>query len=352
MVSINRERFRELGALEKGGQFSEALVALQLGMRDAYYQDLAGLFEHGVTRIVERASNLSLSMDRCVEPIYENANNPMTYHNDSRPVDEKPLITLTTISTRIDRVAQTIATIMNQTLKPHSVNLYISDDPYLIDEGIPSDSDGLRKIADLGANIYNVKNIGPYRKQYPILYQLHRASADPMTPFITIDDDVLYPSSIVQTLMEALSSSNAVVSHRGRQITFRDNWFDGYGNFLPPTRRTSLLNIGTGRNGIAYRVKHFPMNYSAYCGPLVAPTADDLWCKFATAGYCIPTTILQPTAIFDTSLDFPEIAPHDKTGLFHNFNAKGKNDTALTALEMYFSHEKKGLMSLFGKENV
>lgn len=345
-MRIETSYFRDFARFERQGDLPQAFYVLRSALSDRRLADLSSVYRSNLERLVARASFIAQGHDKSVQPLFEHSANPLTYAQDPRPLDMKPIVTLTTISGRLERVAKTIETILKQTLLPHSVNLYISEEPYLIDQGISSADDNLRRIHDLGANIYYVKNTGPYRKQCPLIYQLHASGADPMTPFITIDDDVIYPENIVEMLMAEASRTNAVVSHRGRQITFGNGWYSAYDEFVAPKEKCSLLNIGTGRNGIAYRLKYFPINYADFVGPVIAPTADDLWCKFVTAAYCVPTLILQPEAIFDTRLDFAEVSPGDKEGLFHTFNAKGKNDLALTALEMYFSLSGRSVLKI------
>ncbi len=346
--SANRSYLKQFVAHERDHRYGEALGVLSVASQDKHYVGLRGVIEANVDRLAFRAQQQARVRDMTSTPIFEHKENPRTYPDSSSSKENRPLVALTAISTRIDRLHETISTILDQTVEPHSVNLYVSPDPYLIDEGLSRDDPRLKKIFELGANVYFSGNIGPYRKQFPIIKQLHDAGASGDTCFVTIDDDVIYPDTILEQLMAVASKTNAVVSHRGRKITFKENWFDKYKQFVTPGKEPDILNIGTGRNGIAYRLKHFPTSYEDFVGPCLAPTADDLWCKYITAKYCIPTIILEPTAMYDTEVDFKETAPTDKRGLFHNFNAKGRNDIALAALELYFGRQSAGILDLVG----
>lgn len=339
---------KEFGEYEAAGSYDHALSVLAVAMRNDQYRPLRSVLSSNLDRIARRAQGIAKARDLQIEPVHVHEANPNTYKDSSAEKDDRPLVALTAISSRLDRLNETISTILNQTLEPHSVNLYLSKEPYLIDEGVQEQDPRLRELHELGANIYFVKNIGPYRKQYPILKQLHDSNSSPNTCFVTIDDDVIYPENVLESLMRAASTNDAVVSHRGRKITFSKNWFAPYKSFVKPSQTAEILHIGTGRNGIAYRLKHFPRFYDDYIGPCIAPTADDLWCKYVTAAYCVPTVILEPTAMFDTDVDFKETLPEDKHGLFHNFNAKGRNDVALNALELYFGRKKAGLLDIAG----
>jgi len=345
---VDNSKLKKALLWEKEGMLGEALSSLRDVALDKSYAKLLPIIDLNVERIVQKVKMDKTFSHLKVEAVYENSQNPSTYSNGHYAVKGVPLISLTAISTRLDRVYKTIETLTKQTLNPHSINLYVSTDPYLIDEGVDSKNPALKKIADLGANIYIVDNIGPYRKQYPIIKQLKDANANPSTPFVTVDDDVLYPPTIIERLVKELDSTDSVVAHRGRAITFDNNQLQPYKNFSIPKREKNIFNMGTGRNGIIYRLGFFPTNYEDYMGHVLAPTADDLWCKYVTTAYCVETAILEPRAATDPSLDFKETMPSDKRGLFHNYNAKGRNDIAMTALETFFSKSSRGIEVLSG----
>ncbi|MDH3378895.1 MAG: glycosyltransferase family 2 protein [Gammaproteobacteria bacterium] len=343
--------FKTAGKFERAGQLDKALYTLLRANSDDSQKAMRHIHEINFQRLIAKAGQLAKSLISALHPIplFEQIQNP---NNCMGGIVEAidcppPIISLTSISGRIGRVEQTINSILEQTFKPHSINLYVSDKPYLIDQGIPANSDSLKRLAALGVNIYHVKNIGPYRKHIPLIVQLRSNSASPRTPIITMDDDVIYPLDIVERLMSALEKENAVVAHRGREIAFDGEMLADYRSFASPSLVYSYLNMGTGRNGIAYRLGYFPSNPEDFVGPILAPTADDVWCKWVTSIYCIPTLILEPSAAYDPSLDFNATEPTDKNGLFDKYNAKGTNDEALANLEKYFSSRGVGVVSLF-----
>lgn len=345
---------KEAGIYERAGRFSDALLLLANTMSSAKKVGLENIYEMNINRLLIKVKNRAREFYSTMQiaAIFEHENNPKSYarQNGNDNQNLKPLISMTTISGRIGRVEKTVSSLLNQSYEPHSINLYISSEPYLIDEGIDPNHSVLKDIGAMGVNIYQVSNIGPYRKQVPLICQLYSGSASPRTPFITIDDDVIYPSDIVERLMMEIDSSEAVVAHRGREIGFQSGGLSSYKSFQPPRACSSLLNIGTGKNGIAYRLGYFPDCPDNFVGHILAPTADDIWCKWATSYYCIPTVILEPAAAYDPTLDFAESEPSDKNGLFHKYNAKGTNDDAMKNLETYFVNKGAGLAALFGSD--
>lgn len=282
-------------------------------------------------------------------PVLVHPASPDNYTQTADPSPElAPVVSLTCIRGRIDRLAATIETINRQELRPQSINLYISSEPYLLDKGISVDYDKLKVIHRMGVNVYVTPNIGPYRKQYFIISQLQRVRANPSTIVVTLDDDVLYPPDTLGKLVSVCRKEEAVTAQRGREMLVGGEGIARYKSFREAQSRKSHMNIANGRNGIAYQLRFFPKDHNLYIGPFLAPTADDLWCKWVTAYYCIPTIILEPKAAYDVRFDFAETSAFDKESLFHSYNARGNNDVAIGALEVYFQSRLIGLYTLHG----
>jgi len=352
MTKVNSHILKESGMHERAGRLADALLLLNKARSVDENSGLDKIYEMNKNRVLMKAQRQAREFYAALQPkpIFESKNNPRRYADQNIDQNQSlpPLISFTTISSRIDRIEKTVSSLAKQTRKAHSINLYISSEPYLIDEGIQPDNPILKSIAAMGVNVYQVPNIGPYRKQFPLIVQLNSVGASSRTPFITIDDDVIYPADIIERLMTALESSEAVIAHRGREIRFESGKLCAYKSFPPPSERSSLSNMGTGKNGIAYRLGYFPTNPIDYVGHIIAPTADDIWCKWATSAYCIPTIILEPAAAYDPALDFAESEPSDTNGLFHKYNAKGTNDDAIKNLESFYVSRGIGLSAMFG----
>ncbi|MDO6709125.1 glycosyltransferase family A protein [Aliiglaciecola sp. 2_MG-2023] len=343
LFSVANDLFRK-------GKLNEAMQEyVQAKERYKESKELTDSLLFAIKQVAINASKQAFSLDFSSKKIFEHKNNPNNYViSDGIP---NPVVSFTAISTRIERVAKTVESIAKQTLPAHSINLYVSPDPYLVDEGIPANHPELEKIAALGVNIYHTQNIGPYRKQYPVIHQLRNAGASELTPVVTIDDDVIYPETILEDLVTEMLTTDAVVAHRGRKIVLGANKIDNYSSFPIPDKTPNLLNMGTGKNGMVYKLKDFPEDKSLFVGPILAPTADDIWCKWATTLLKVPTLILEPNAAYDPSLDFAETAPTDKRGLFHTYNARGTNDIAIKNIESFFCSLGEGLFSICKSNN-
>ena len=323
-------------------KFSDSLFNLYEASKLNIDSSLEEIYFINSKRICQKIRNEAINLLSSLEikKIFESNSNPYNYANNFMNNELKlpPLISLTTISSRFnENILKTINSIIEQDCKIHSINLYISEDKFLLDKGISKNESLLKKIADKGINIYSTNNIGPYRKQIPILLQLSDSNAPPNTPIITIDDDIVYPKWIVRSLVENLECCEAVIAHRGREIVKNGNFLSPYNNFLIPKESKSILNLANGKNGIAYKFKFFPKNKEDLLfGPVIAPTADDIWCKWITAQKGIPTIILEPRAAFSTKYDFEESTSSNDESLFHSYNKSGTNDVAISKMESFF----------------
>jgi hypothetical protein len=243
-------------------------------------------------------------------------------------------ICLTSIASRLQGLPVVVRSLLAQTYDRTRIRVYLSHDAYLIDAGVKRLPPELEELVhDTGPDKLKIsftENTGPYRKLLPEL----RANADPERLIVTVDDDVIYPADVVETLVAAEWVFGCPVAFRGRRMTLGGGHIEPYRRWAKERLSgVSPLNVPTGKDGVIYRPRYlanFVLDQRAALE--VAPTADDLWFKWATvlAGY--------PSAILNDSLkdSFAEIgADVDSAGssLYSTFNEKGKNDRAVEALE-------------------
>ncbi len=119
--------------------------------------------------------------------------------------DSNVVVSLTTFHKRINTVYLTIESIFDQSLKPSKVILVLSKEE--IDENTLPKS--LLKLQKRGLDIKFVDyNLRSYKK---LIYTYNNENS-----IITIDDDVFYPSWLIERLVkESLRHSNTVICTRG-----------------------------------------------------------------------------------------------------------------------------------------
>ena len=137
-------------------------------------------------------------------------------------VNQKVYVVLTTISNRLQHVVLTIRSILNGMIIPTHIYLFLSEEAFLFDRGIPKDSIPLelRYLAastDIFSIIYT-DNIGPHRKLLPILKRFW----DEDVVIVTVDDDkVLAKDALFKLISYYIDTKKiAVVGLRTRRIGF------------------------------------------------------------------------------------------------------------------------------------
>jgi hypothetical protein len=256
-----------------------------------------------------------------------------------------PDICLTTISTRLHTLEQVVRSLQRQTMPPRRIHIYLSQAPYLLDEGVDPQDERLKALQDdPTVQLHWVENLGPYRKF--ALYLQSPANDSDDDRFITVDDDTLYPPRFIEYLSSKHHRHQCVVAHRGRRMRLRPSrGFADYTNWHDGLHEPRLGNLPTGQSGVIYRRAYFPADLQLEAALRLAPTHDDLWLRWLTAMQGVPALITQPNAAAKTAaLAFPmaEISSnYAKSSLWFAFNApdaanRVTNDQAVRAIHNHF----------------
>jgi hypothetical protein len=249
--------------------------------------------------------------------------------------DEKINICLTTISSRLQHLSGTLASLLAQKYKNTVIHVYVSKEAYLLDDGIHQLPDSILEMQDQAngrLKISYCKNIGPYRKLLPFLYENWGQSC----LVATADDDTIYPVDWLERMVAAYELYNCVIAHRGHRIVLRDEGFAPYRSWMRSRLEFNPSNmiLPTGKDGVLYDTAFFPENVLNVADAMrYAPTADDLWFRWNLAMNGIPVYLLN-----DNYADsFPE--SNYGSSLYLNFNRGGNNDRAITGLDAYFKSQ-------------
>ncbi len=111
---------------------------------------------------------------------------------DERYTDHEIIVSLTTYGKRLNDVAFTIESLMQQSMKANRIILWL--DESFKDTRLPQ---SLRNQQKRGLEIQYCKDIRSYKKLIPCLQQF------PNDAVITVDDDLLYDYDIIERLISA-----------------------------------------------------------------------------------------------------------------------------------------------------
>ena len=194
-----------------------------------------------------------------------------------RPSNRNPqiILSLTSIPARFHKLHLVIESILCQSLQPDRIILWLSkkhqNKNFSDIKALPQK---IQKLQKRGLEIYFTKDIGPYRKLIPTLKKF------PNDIIITIDDDVFYEKSVVDSLYKAYlqNGNNFVYCRRSRII--EKNKVSGYIadrlNFSSKNNHYKLLTTGCG--GVLYPPSIFSQEvFNKEVFLKLAPFEDDSW---------------------------------------------------------------------------
>jgi glycosyltransferase involved in cell wall biosynthesis len=241
------------------------------------------------------------------------------------PVDKqarKFVVSLTSFPARIKTIDLVLQSLFEQTCPPPEIHLWLGADEIRSRAFLPSQ---LLKYEKFGLRVHFVpKTFHQYDKF------MHNSNLNKETAFVIVDDDVIYPPTSMESLLNAHRAyPNAVIANRCHRIGITaEGDIEPY-NLWPREIQVlvpDLCAIPTGAGGVLY-----PPNFLN--NPLVtdvqsilahAPYADDIWLKVCALARGIPT---MTTTLSHGSSWYVRYTPTMKAGALHATNVDhGLND--------------------------
>lgn len=183
------------------------------------------------------------------------------------------IVSLTTYPGRIDQVWKTIASLMNQTMKPKRVILWLASEQFP-DRKLP---ESVQKMVNRGLEICYCEDLRSHKKYFEVMKQY------PGEIIVTADDDILYPENHLEKLWKShLEFPAEIICQWSHKITLDENGdFQPYNDWPDNGKETpSLATLAVGCGGILYPPEVLSeqafdeKNLRKY-----ALAADDLWLK-------------------------------------------------------------------------
>jgi hypothetical protein len=187
--------------------------------------------------------------------------------------DHEVIVSLTSFGKRLYEVYLAIETIMQQTIKPNKIVLWLADE--LRETDIPVT---LQRQQKRGLEIRYCNDIKAYKKLIPALKEY------PESIIITVDDDLLYSFDLIENLINAYkknpSSIYCLRMHRMKLLPNGD--LAKYANWTLRYEKSDIspLNFPTNGGGTLFPPNCFTseiFNEEIFMG--ICPFADDVWYK-------------------------------------------------------------------------
>ena len=187
----------------------------------------------------------------------------------------KLIVSLTSYPTRINGVYKTIESIINQTLKPDIIVLWLCKDEFKNNE-IPNDLLGL--IDNTFKIEWIIESLKSYTKLVPSLEKF------PNDIIVTVDDDVCYDKNWLKILFENyVKNPGYIHAHRCHKILFdNDGNLKSYNKWAYDIKydktKPSYLNFITGVGGCLYPPNSLHSDIlNCKLFRKLCPTGDDIW---------------------------------------------------------------------------
>lgn len=189
---------------------------------------------------------------------------------------QQVIVSLTSFPAAIPYAAQAIQSILNGSVLPDKVVLYLTFSQFN-EKAIPQE---LLKMAEENPRFEirdYPRDIRSYRKLIPALIDF------PDAVIVTIDDDVAYHKNMLRDLLNLHEEfPNAVLAHRAKRMKpgkpyrkwSKYRWY----HFLTKRIHAGYKNIQTGVGGVLYpphSLKADMMDVELFTQ--IAPTTDDIW---------------------------------------------------------------------------
>lgn len=244
--------------------------------------------------------------------------------------NKQVIVSLTTHSKRIYEVFLAVESIMQQTVKPNRIVLWL--DEARQNELLPIT---LQKQIERGLEVRYCKDVGPHTKLVPSLKLF------PDDILVTIDDDTIYEFDMLENLLNSYRQFPQYIhANRAHIIKFTDKGcIDNYNTWEQCTTKigTSPLLFPTGVGGVLYPPHSLceeVLNEEAFLR--LCPTADDIWFK--------AMSLLNNKQCYKTPSHNPcyfSIPTMQDIGLYKNNVFGGENDIQIKKVfEAYRLYDK------------
>ena len=256
--------------------------------------------------------------------------------NTTEHRDRRIIVSLTSYPARINIVPYVIASILNQTMKPDKIILWLGIEQFP-NEKLP---DIFEEVRACGVEVRFCEDIGPHKKY---LYAMKEYPEDIL---ITFDDDIFYEKHIIRTLYESyLKHPDCVSAMRVHKITFSSDgsikpytqWQSEYKNSKGHESYTYIATNGAGSIFPPHRVHDEIFNIEAM--KKLCPKADDIWLKVMEV--MNDTKVVH--ACDESSIPGKQIYGSQEFALWRSNVSGGENDMQIKAvLDAYNTWPQNG----------
>lgn len=230
-------------------------------------------------------------------------------------LDKELVVSLTSYPSRFNILPITIQSLLNQTVKPDRIILWLYERDYFFL------AESIRNLERFGVQILLIKeDWKSYKKIIPTIENF------PNSYIITCDDDILYKPTLIEELVDFYQRVGGIVAQRAHIVQFeRNGELSPYSKWLEYTpannfyEATSPLVFPTSGGGVLYPPDCFNENVVDVAKAMeLCPTADDVWLYFMASYNNSTCSLIGGRSLIDLNQD-----PDDS---LWTINSQGEND--------------------------
>ena len=239
------------------------------------------------------------------------------------------IVSLTSYEDRFDDLVISLYSLLNQTIKPDRIILWLSDEL----DGVNDLPYEITRFIKNGLEIRFVKDIKSYTKAYYAFKEFSNAI------IITADDDIYYPSNWLEKLYHSyIAHPMDIQVHRAHRIIYNKNEILDYEKWEKHANEETARfdNFLTGVGGVLYPPKCFSTEVLRSDIFLKeAPYADDIWFWTMALVHNRKIRVVKNhiRTLACTNI-FRQLNQNSKT--LYSINSKGENDKQLANLMKFY----------------
>lgn len=247
----------------------------------------------------------------------------------SKNSTEEVIVSLTSFPLRIAKLWLVLESLLRQTVKPSKIIVWLSKKQFPTENSIPS---SLLKYREKGIDIEFVED--DYRSHKKYYYVLNRY---PNAILVTLDDDIMYPSTMLEKLLDAHKQwPDAVIARYAYKMVRNEDGsiapYAKWNRIMFPQPPTNDVFFGSG-GGTLFPVGAFYDDIKNIAlARQLCPTADDV---FLNSQCRINNTLI---AVVDSKVALLNVQYKKNSRLAtNNIDVGNANDIQINAVNNYYN---------------
>lgn len=202
---------------------------------------------------------------------FKNYSEAKEYGVEKQSREQKLIVSLTSFPERMQTIHVTNNTLLNQTIKPDKLILWLAEEQFINrEQDLPKE---LLMLKDFGLEIKWCEDLKSYKKLIPALKEF------PNDVIVTADDDLYYPKDWLESLYNAyLDNPKYVYTRRACGINLKDNLILVSPHYANKNYKPTYLNQLMGGAGTLYPPNALYKDvFNVELVKNLVPTHDDIY---------------------------------------------------------------------------